>query len=79
MIELLRRVATEDPGRAAIVTHERTVGYAELLASAERAAEAIRREGVTRFAVVDHEAAPVAALLAAGAATGAQVCLYPPG
>jgi acyl-CoA synthetase (AMP-forming)/AMP-acid ligase II len=78
LIELLRRVAGEDPGRAAIVTHERTIGYGELLAAAERAAAAIRCDRVTRFAVVDHEAAPVVALLAAAFATGAQACLYPP-
>ena len=31
LIELLRRVADEDPQRAAILTHDRTVSYGELV------------------------------------------------
>ena len=38
----------------------------------------MRREGISRFAVAEHEAAPVVALLAAASATGAEACLYPP-
>jgi acyl-CoA synthetase (AMP-forming)/AMP-acid ligase II len=78
LIELLRRVADEDPRRAAILTHERTVSYGELVGAAENAAAALRREGVTRFAVADHEAEPVVALMAAASAVGAEACLYPP-
>jgi acyl-CoA synthetase (AMP-forming)/AMP-acid ligase II len=78
LIELLRRVADEDPQRAAILTHDRTVSYGELAAGAEHAAVALHREGVTRFAVAEHEAEPVVALLAAASAAGAEACLYPP-
>jgi acyl-CoA synthetase (AMP-forming)/AMP-acid ligase II len=78
LIELLRRVANHDPQRPAILTHERTVGYGELAYAADNAAAALRREGVTRFAVAEHEAAPVVALLAAASAASAEACLYPP-
>lgn len=54
------------------------MSYGELLRAAESAAVAIRREGVTRVAVVEHEAAPVVAVLAATSATGVEACLYPP-
>lgn len=78
MIELLRRVAEEDPRRAAILTHERTVSYGELVRAAENAAAALSREGISRFAVAEHEAEPVVALMAAASAAGAEACLYPP-
>lgn len=78
MIELLRRTADEDPHREAIVTHERAVTYGELVSAAESAAAVLRREGVDRFAVVDHEAEPVVALLAGASVAGAEACLYPP-
>ncbi len=78
MIELLRRVADEDPQRTAILTHERSVSYGELVDAAEYAAGAMDREGVTRLAVAEHEAEPVVALLAGASAAGVEVCLYPP-
>lgn len=78
MIELLRRVADEDPERPAILTHDRTVSYGELVAAAENAAAALSRDGVSRFAIADHEAETVVALLAAASAVGAEACLYPP-
>jgi len=78
LIELLRRVADEDPQRAAILTHERSVSYGELVGDAENAAAALQREGVTRVAIADHEAEPVVALLAAASAAGVEACLYPP-
>ncbi|MCW2767678.1 MAG: long-chain fatty acid--CoA ligase [Nocardioides sp.] len=78
MIELLRRVAAEDPARAAIITHDDTVTYGSLVESAERVATALRRDGIARFAVADHEAATVVASLAGAAAAGAEACQYPP-
>ena len=79
MIELLRRAAAEDAARAAIVTHELTVTHGELAAAAERVATALCREGVTRFAIADHGADVVVALLAGASAAGAEACQYPPG
>ncbi len=79
MIELLRRVAAEDAGRAAIITHELTVTHGELAAAAESVATALRREGVSRFAIADHDADVVVALLAGASAAGAEACQYPPG
>jgi len=78
LIELLRRVADEDPQRAAILIHERTVSYGELVGAAENAAAALQRERVTRVAIADHEAEPVVALLAAASTAGVEACLYPP-
>jgi len=78
LIELLRRTAEEDPGREAIVTHDSSVTYAELVGRADAVAAALRREGVQRFAVVEDEAAPVVALLAGASAARAEACLYPP-
>jgi len=78
LIELLRRVAAEDPARAAIVTHDQTVSYGELTAAAERVAHQLRERGAARVAVADHEAVPVVALLAGASAVGVEACLYPP-
>ncbi len=78
MIELLRRGAATRPERPAIVTHDGSVSYRELLASAETAAQRLRDLGVERFALADHEAAPVVALMAAASAVGVELTLLPP-
>ena len=78
MIELLRRVAAEDPARTAILTHDTSTTYAELVAAADSVAAALRREDVRRFAVADHDAATVVALLAGASAAGAEACVHPP-
>lgn len=81
MIELLRRAAAADPGALAIVTGEAAdqhVTYGQLLAAAESAAAALAGRGVRRFAVLDHDAVVVVALLAAAALAGAEACQYPP-
>jgi len=78
LIELLRRAAAEDAARAAIVTHELTVTHGDLADAAERVATALRREGVTRFAIADHDAEVVVALFAGASAAGVEACQYPP-
>ncbi|KQX73905.1 class I adenylate-forming enzyme family protein [Aeromicrobium sp. Root472D3] len=78
MFELLERVAGEEPGRAAVVTHTVSRSYGELLADARRVAAALTREGVGRLAVVDHEAPFVVPLLAGAALAGVEVTQYPP-
>ncbi|MDQ6523340.1 fatty acid--CoA ligase family protein [Nocardioides sp. LHD-245] len=78
MIEFLRRGAEAGPQRPAVVTHEQTVSYGELLAMAERAATGLAALGAERIALADHEAAPVVAMMAAAASTGVEVCLLPP-
>lgn len=83
MHELLRRVADVDPDRVAVVTHDGSWTYAQVLEAAERAASALTglagdAQGVRRLGVVDFEAADVLPLLAAAALVGAEVCLYPP-
>lgn len=75
MIELLRRA---DPARPAIVTDDGTVTYRELAARAAAVAAALAQREITRFAVLDHDAATVAALLAGAALAGAEACQYPP-
>ncbi|MDN5894340.1 MAG: fatty acid--CoA ligase family protein [Nocardioides sp.] len=78
MIELLRRVAVEDPARVAIVTHDRSVTYADLLASAEAAASELVADEVTRFAALSHQADVMIALLAGASSVGVEMCQYPP-
>ena len=59
MIELLRRA---DPARPAIVTDAATVSYAELAERAQAVAAALLTRRITRFAILDHDAATVVAL-----------------
>ncbi|MDT0202577.1 class I adenylate-forming enzyme family protein [Nocardioides sp. AE5] len=78
MIELVRRVAATDPDRVAVVTHEVSLTYAELLAASERAAARLRASGIARLATVDAEATTLLPVLLAGAEAGVEVCQYPP-
>lgn len=78
MFELLRRVADEEPGRVAVVTHETSRSYADLVADSLRVAHALVREGITRLAVVDHEAPVIVPLLAGASLVGVEVTQYPP-
>ena len=78
MFELLRRVADEEPGRLAVVTHETSRSYDDLVADSWRVAHALLREGITRLAVVDHEAPVVVPLLAGASLVGVEVTQYPP-
>jgi acyl-CoA synthetase (AMP-forming)/AMP-acid ligase II len=75
LIELLRRA---DPARLAIVTDDAATGYGELVDRADRIAAVLRARGVHRFAVLDHDATTVAALLAGASLAGAEACQYPP-
>jgi acyl-CoA synthetase (AMP-forming)/AMP-acid ligase II len=75
LIELLRRA---DAGQAAVITGETTTSYGKLAADAEAVGAALADRGITRFAVLDHDAATVAALLAGAAQAGAEACQYPP-
>jgi acyl-CoA synthetase (AMP-forming)/AMP-acid ligase II len=75
LIELLRRA---DPARPAIVTDERTTTYGELVERAEALATGLVTRGITRFAVLDSDAATVIALLAGASLAGAEACQYPP-
>lgn len=78
MYELLRRVADSAPDRVAVVTHDGSWTYADLAAAAHRVAVALRRQGIARVALVDHEAAVVVPLLAGAALAGVELCQYPP-
>jgi acyl-CoA synthetase (AMP-forming)/AMP-acid ligase II len=78
LIELLRRAAHDDAALAAVVIDERTTSYAELTADAEAFAAGLRERGIERFAILDHDAATVVALLAAASLAGAEACQYPP-
>jgi acyl-CoA synthetase (AMP-forming)/AMP-acid ligase II len=75
LIELLRRA---DPARTAIVANGGSTTYGELVGRALSAAAALTERGVSRFAVLDHDAATVAALLAGASLAGAEACQYPP-
>lgn len=78
MIELLRRISDEDPGREAVCTHDRSYSYAELVEAAETTASAFVAAGITRAAVIEVEAFEVIAALAGASAAGTELCLYPP-
>ena len=77
MIELLRRAAAEDPGRAAVVSPSGTTTYAEVLAGAERFGHALRSGGIDRFALLEEDPAQVLMALAGAAAAGSEACVYP--
>ncbi|MFC5676320.1 class I adenylate-forming enzyme family protein [Aeromicrobium endophyticum] len=78
MIELLERVADEDPDRPAVVTHAVSRSYRDVVDDAWRVAAALTRAGVTRLAVVDHEAPVIVPLLAGASVAGVEVTQYPP-
>jgi acyl-CoA synthetase (AMP-forming)/AMP-acid ligase II len=75
VIELLRRA---DPARPAIVTGDGATTYGELVERAASIAAGLVERGITRFAVLDHDAVTVAALLAGASLAGAEACQYPP-
>lgn len=78
MFELLQRVADEEPDRVAILTSAGATSYRQVVEASLRVAEALRHEGITRFAVVDHEAEIIVPLLAGAALAGVEACQYPP-
>jgi len=78
LIELIERAARIDDDRPAILTNDRAVSYPELLAAASSVAAALAAVDVRRFAIVDHDAITVLALLAGAAAAGAEACVYSP-
>ncbi|HEX2896104.1 MAG TPA: class I adenylate-forming enzyme family protein [Marmoricola sp.] len=76
MIRLLERAAAGSPDSVAVVTSEGAWTYGELLADARCVAEGLAERGVTRFAVVEPDAAWVIRLLAGAALAGAEPCQY---
>jgi acyl-CoA synthetase (AMP-forming)/AMP-acid ligase II len=80
MIDLLEAAAADPAGaaRTAVVTPEGAPSYGELLDASRRVATALRRRGVTRFAVAEPDAAWVLRLLAGAALAGAEPCQYQP-
>ncbi|HEY1237547.1 MAG TPA: class I adenylate-forming enzyme family protein [Solirubrobacterales bacterium] len=78
MITLLERAAEAAPRQAAVVTSEGSVSYGELLDQARRAGAALRERQITRFAVIEPDAAWVIRLLAGAALVGAEPCQYQP-
>jgi acyl-CoA synthetase (AMP-forming)/AMP-acid ligase II len=78
MILLLEAAASSSPDREAVVTSQGSSTYGELIEDARRVATALRRRGITRFAVVEPDAAWVLRLLAGAALAGAEPCQYQP-
>ena len=78
MIALLEAAAIDAAGRTAAVTPEGSPSYGELLDDARQVAGALRRRGVSRFAVAEPDAAWVLRLLAGAALAGAEPCQYQP-
>jgi acyl-coenzyme A synthetase/AMP-(fatty) acid ligase len=78
MIELLERAAGAAPEQPAVVTPEGSASYGDLCDEAARLAAALQARGITRFAVVEPDAAWVMRLLAGAALAGAEPCQYEP-
>lgn len=78
MIELIARAAAAAPERYAVVTDDAVTTYRELLQRAAAIASALRNRGIERFAIVDHDAVSVIALLAGASAIGVEACQLPP-
>ena len=79
MILLLEEAAAAAPtDHVAVVTPEVSLSYGALLDDARRIAAELQRLGVTRFAVLESDAAWVIRLLAGAAIAGAEPCQYQP-
>lgn len=78
MIRLLEAAAAAGSDRTAVVTTEADCTYADVLAAAERMAAGLVEERITRFAVVEPDAARLLPLLAGAAWAGAEPCQYQP-
>jgi acyl-CoA synthetase (AMP-forming)/AMP-acid ligase II len=78
VILLLEAAARAEPVRTAVLTSGGPATYGQLLEDARRVATALRRLGITRFAVVEPDAAWVLRLLAGAALAGAEPCQYQP-
>jgi acyl-CoA synthetase (AMP-forming)/AMP-acid ligase II len=76
MIELLERAADAAPEQTAVVTPEGSVSYGDLLDEARRVGAALRERDITRFAVVEPDAAWAIRILAGAALAGAEPCQY---
>ncbi len=78
MIELLRQGSTRAATQAAVVDNEGSTSYGDLTRNAEAVAGALAALRITRFGILDYDAADVLALLAGAALVGAEPCQYPP-
>lgn len=87
MIELLRRAATADPHRPAIVTESVELSYAEVTDRADDLAAVLRTlrppkpngaDDRLRFAITSADADVVVPALAAASTLGAEACVLPP-
>jgi acyl-CoA synthetase (AMP-forming)/AMP-acid ligase II len=76
MILLLERAAALAPDHPAVVTREATTTYAELLTAARRVAGGLVAGDITRFAIVEPDAARILQLLAGAALVGSEPCQY---
>jgi acyl-CoA synthetase (AMP-forming)/AMP-acid ligase II len=76
MILLLESAAATSPSRIAVVTPEGSASYGELLDDARRVAASLQDRKITRFAIVESDAAWVIRLLAGAAMAGAEPCQY---
>jgi acyl-CoA synthetase (AMP-forming)/AMP-acid ligase II len=76
MILLLETAAASSPAQTAVVTSEGSASYGELLKDARSIAAAVQSRNITRFAIVEPDAAWVIRLLAGAALAGAEPCQY---
>jgi acyl-CoA synthetase (AMP-forming)/AMP-acid ligase II len=76
MILLLQSAAAASPTQIAVVTPAGATSYAELINDAHHVAAALQGRNITRFAIVEPDAAWVIRLLAGAALAGAEPCQY---
>jgi acyl-CoA synthetase (AMP-forming)/AMP-acid ligase II len=77
LIELLRTAAAAVPGQPAVVTVDRSVTYADLLARAEALGAGLAAKGIERFAAVLDDPADVLVAMAGSSAVSSESCCYP--
>lgn len=77
LIDLLRRVGTDAPDRAVVISPQGQTSYAECLERAEAIAAGLAEREIDRFALLASDPAEVVAALAAATAIGAEPCVYP--
>jgi acyl-CoA synthetase (AMP-forming)/AMP-acid ligase II len=78
VITLLRRGASHAASHPAVVDDDRVTSYGQLVAQAESVAAYLKAHGITRFGVLDYDAADIISLVAGASMVGAEPCLYPP-
>jgi acyl-CoA synthetase (AMP-forming)/AMP-acid ligase II len=77
LIELLQRAVGAHGASTAVITDDATFTFADLLRLSTAMASGLSQRDISRFAVIDPDAATAIVAFAASSAVGAEVCQYP--